>query len=415
MPLMNGWTGGQYSLFRILLGCYLLQHIAFLLPWSADVFSSTGLVPDGAASPLLHLFPNVLAVADSPAVVAMLIVVGLALTLLFVIGFWDRWAALGIWYILACLMGRNPLASNPALAFIGWILLAHAFLPIAPYGSYSARGRIDPDGGWRLPREIFAAGWILMALAYSHTGYLKLISQSWVDGSALARALDSPLARPTFLRAWLLGMPAPALQFATWATAIAALGFAPFSLMRRLRPLLWIVMLALQLSLLAILDVPDFVAGMVFLHLWTFDPAWVSARRSTAPDMLFYDGHCGLCHGTVRFVLAEERSRSEWLFAPLDSEAASAAFSVEERRRLPDSVAVRTARGDILTRSRAVLYILASLGGYWRVAAALGRVVPRAAADVVYDAVAAVRYRIFGRTLDACPVMPAGLRSRFLA
>ena len=50
MPLMNGWTGGQYSLFRILLGCYLLQHIAFLLPWSADVFSSTGLVSGSAAT-----------------------------------------------------------------------------------------------------------------------------------------------------------------------------------------------------------------------------------------------------------------------------------------------------------------------------------------------------------------------------
>jgi predicted DCC family thiol-disulfide oxidoreductase YuxK len=414
MPLRNGWTGGQYSLFRILLGCYLLQHLAFLLPWGAEVFSSRGMVPDGAASPLIHVFPNVLAAVDSPTIVAALIIAGMVLTLLLVIGWRDRWAALGIWYVLACLVGRNPLASNPALAFVGWILLAHAFLPIAPYGSYAARGRTDPDGGWTLPREIFTAGWILLALAYSHTGYMKVLSRSWVDGSAIARALESPLARPTFLRAWLSALPVPVLQCATWGTMALALGFAPLALVHRVRPFLWTSMLVLQLGLLAILDVPDFVAGMIFVHLWTFDPAWVPARRLAAPDTLFYDGHCGLCHGTVRFILAEERLRGAWLFAPLDSRAATNAFSDEERRRLPDSVAVRTAGGRVLTRSRAVLYILASLGGYWRVAAAIGRAIPRALADVVYDAVAAIRYRVFGRTIDACPMMPPDLRSRFL-
>lgn len=415
MSLTHGWTGGQYSLFRTLLGCYLLQHFLSLLPWGAEMFSSRGVLPDAAASPLVHLFPNVLSVVDSPAVVTTLIVFGATLSVPFIVGLWDRWAAVGIWYVWACLLGRNPLISNPSLPYVGWMLLAHACLPAAPYGSWSARRRVDADGGWRLPPEIFAVGWILMALGYSYGGYTKLISPSWVDGSALARVLENPLARPTAVREWVLAMPPVVLRVATWSALGLECVFAPLALFRRLRPVVWGGMLAVHAGLFATLDLADLTAGMVFLHLWTFDPAWVPARRAAVPETLFYDGHCGLCHGCVRFVLAEDRSAGAWRFAPLDSEAAARDISDQERRRLPDSLAVRTAGGRLLVRSRAVLHILASLGGYWRVLAAMGLALPRPFADAAYDAVAAVRHRLFGRPADACPMVPADLRSRFLA
>ena len=415
MSLKHGWTGGQYSLFRVLLGCYLLQHFLFLLPWGAEMFSSRGALPDAGASPLIHLFPNILAVADSPAVVSALISTGAALTLLFIVGQGDRWAALGIWYVWACLLGRNPLISNPSLPYVGWILLAHACLPLAPYGSWAARRRADPNGAWTLPPAIFLVGWILMALGYSYSGYTKLVSPSWVDGTALARVLENPLARPTFLREWALAMPPLLLRLATWGSLALELGFAPLALFRPLRPFVWTAMLALHTGLFATLDFADLTAGMVFLHLWTFDPAWVAPRRTDKPETLFYDWSCALCHGCVRFVLAEDRSPGAWRFAPLDSEAAARNISDDDRRNLPDSLAVRTAGGPLLTRSRAVLHILASLGGYWRVLATIGRVVPRAVADLAYDAVASVRYRLFGRSPDACPLIPADLRSRFLA
>jgi predicted DCC family thiol-disulfide oxidoreductase YuxK len=414
MSLTHGWTGGQYSLFRVLLGGYLLQHFVYLLPWGTEMFSSRGVLPDAGASPLIYLFPNVLAVADSPAVVTVLLSSAAALALLFAVGYQDRWAALGIWYVWACLLGRNPLISNPSLPYVGWMLLAHACLPPAPYGSLSARKRADPNGAWTLPPAIFAVGWTLMALGYSYSGYTKLVSPSWVDGTALSRVLENPLARPTFLREWALAAPPLLLRLATWGALALELGFTPLALVRRLRPIIWTAMLLLHAGLFAMLDFADLTAGMVFLHLWTFDPAWVPPRRSNTPETLFYDGHCALCHGCVRFVLAEDRSSDAWRFAPLDSEAATAAISEEDRRSLPDSLAVRTSAGQLLTRSRAVLHILASLGGYWRVVAAISLAVPRALADVVYDAVAFVRYRVFGRSVEACPLISPDLRSRFL-
>ena len=38
------WTGGQYSVFRILFGTYLFVHFAHLLPWAAEVFSHQGMI-----------------------------------------------------------------------------------------------------------------------------------------------------------------------------------------------------------------------------------------------------------------------------------------------------------------------------------------------------------------------------------
>ena len=50
-------------------------------------------------------------------------------SLMFMLGYFDRAAAIFIWFILACYFARNPLIANPALPYLGWMLLAHAFMP----------------------------------------------------------------------------------------------------------------------------------------------------------------------------------------------------------------------------------------------------------------------------------------------
>jgi predicted DCC family thiol-disulfide oxidoreductase YuxK len=66
-----------------------------------------------------------------------------------------------------------------------------------------------------------------------------------------------------------------------------------------------------------------------------------------------------------------------------------------------------------VVRSDAFLHILRRLGGWWKILAALVSVVPRPVRDAVYDFVARVRFRIFGRRDEVCPVMPPELRARF--
>jgi predicted DCC family thiol-disulfide oxidoreductase YuxK len=413
MSLTNGWTGGQYSLFRALFGVYLFSHFAALIPWGGELFSNRGALADGTASPLLYLFPNILALSDPPWVVAALLVLGSSGAIFFALGAWDRAAALVQWYVLACLFGRNPLTANPSLPFVGWMLLAHVCLPKAPFASVAARGRIDPRGDWQMLQPIFYAAWIVMALGYSYSGYTKLISPSWIDGSALARVVDNPLARPTFLREFVLALPPMFLQLATWGGLGLELLYAPLALFRRLRPWLWLMMVLMHLGLLTLIDFADLTLGMLLLHAFTFDPAWIAPKSAAEKTTVFYDGHCGLCHGFVRFILAEDRRKRSISFSPLQGEFFASSVLPNRRAGLPDSVVVQTADGRLLVRSAAVVEILQQLGGVWRLIGALASMLPAKFLDRCYDQVARVRQKLFASPAAACPLLPPDLQERF--
>jgi predicted DCC family thiol-disulfide oxidoreductase YuxK len=132
-----------------------------------------------------------------------------------------------------------------------------------------------------------------------------------------------------------------------------------------------------------------------------------------APERLFYDGSCALCHWAVRFVLARDPQGRAFRFAPLDSDAFRRAAPEAVRASLPDSLVVETQGGELLTRSAAVIHILGRLGAPWRWLGGVARVFPRTLLDALYDFVARVRYRVFGREPEACPLIPKELRSRF--
>jgi predicted DCC family thiol-disulfide oxidoreductase YuxK len=136
--------------------------------------------------------------------------------------------------------------------------------------------------------------------------------------------------------------------------------------------------------------------------------------RSSA--VLFYDGACKFCDRFVQFVLARDRA-GRFRFAPL--QGGFAARTLGARGRRPgdlDTAYVLTADGRVLAKSRAVLFVLGRLGGLWWVLSLL-RVVPAVVADRVYDGVARVRYRIFGRFEGnaACRIPSAAERARFIA
>lgn len=418
---MNGWTGGQYSMVRVILGCYLFVHFAQLLPWGTEMFSDQGVLPDASLSPLATLFPNVLAVADSPLVVTVLLACASLLSLAFMAGFKDRIAALLLWYAWACLFGRNPLIANPSLPFVGWMLLAHALLPRAPYGSLDARGRTDPGNGWRMPQELFTAAWIVMALAYSYSGYTKLVSPSWADGTAFSFVLQNPLARTGPIRDLLLLAPPVMIKCMTWGALGMELAFAPLALFARLRPFVWATLLVMHVGLLSIVSFADLSLGMIMLHLFTFDPAWIKDRWPSgtgAVDTVFYDGGCGLCHGVIRFLLSEDQDGTRFRYAPLNGETHHRDFTMMTSyapHRAPDSIAVVSSEGCIFTRWNAVRYLLNRLGGIWRILATVVDVLPHAMLDRAYDLVARIRHRLFPKPSDVCPIVPVELRQRFLS
>ena len=124
--------------------------------------------------------------------------------------------------------------------------------------------------------------------------------------------------------------------------------------------------------------------------------------------MLFYDGHCGLCHSAVKFVLKHDR-RTLFRFAPLQGELASRRLPA----RLPDTMVVEPENGNLLMRSSAWICILDRLGGPWKLAARALGLIPRPIRDLAYRICAACRRRIFGRPDVTCPILPVELRKCF--
>jgi len=124
--------------------------------------------------------------------------------------------------------------------------------------------------------------------------------------------------------------------------------------------------------------------------------------------ILYYDGHCALCHSAVKFVLLHD-VRQSFQFAPLKGELARTRLPAS----LPNTMVVETAERSLLTHSSAWIYILERLDGRWKLAARALSIIPRPVRDAGYRIVASSR-RILGRPELTCPVLPSELRSRFL-
>lgn len=116
---------------------------------------------------------------------------------------------------------------------------------------------------------------------------------------------------------------------------------------------------------------------------------------ATSPDpIVLYDGVCGLCHRSVRFLIRRDGGRLR--YAPLQGETAEAL-----RARYPEIPArletvVLIADGRVRLRTKAFLYAARYLTRPWRWAYHV-RWLPSFLIDLPYRLIARIRYRIWGK------------------
>ena len=130
--------------------------------------------------------------------------------------------------------------------------------------------------------------------------------------------------------------------------------------------------------------------------------------------LVLFDGNCGLCHRSVRFLLARDTDGGNFRFAPLQGVTARDEVAAMQIMDSPDSIVVITPDGRVLLESAAILYLLNRVGGGWGALGRVSAIVPRRVRDAAYRLVARWRHRFFARPEDTCPVVPAELRARFL-
>jgi len=275
-PIPGRW----FAALRIALGAFLAVRFARLIAWAPELYGGAGALPDPAASFTHGLLPNPLAVWDGPLATRGFLAALCALALLLAAGVGRRAAALALAYGSACLLDRNNLTLNPSLPYLGALLLLTACVPP---GEPWRLGRRRAEPGWAFPAGVFRAAWVLMAVGYTYSGLDKLLAApSWRDGSALRHVLELPLARPGLLRDLALALPDGALRAATWAAVAAEVAFLPLALSRRGRPVAWSALVGMHLGILALVAFAELTLGMLLVHAFTFDPAWLPRRNAGA-------------------------------------------------------------------------------------------------------------------------------------
>lgn len=127
-------------------------------------------------------------------------------------------------------------------------------------------------------------------------------------------------------------------------------------------------------------------------------------------SILFYDGDCGLCNRSVRFLMKRDRAR-RLRFAPLQGETARNRLEPELRESL-STIVYHRADASMLTRSDAVLRALIDARSGWRFLARAALVIPRGWRDGIYNRVAKNRHRFFPK--NDCPLPTEEERERLL-
>jgi len=132
---------------------------------------------------------------------------------------------------------------------------------------------------------------------------------------------------------------------------------------------------------------------------------------ASATPLVLYDGTCGLCAKSVRFILRHERDH-DIQFAPLQGETAAALRDkYPQIPRTLESV-VYIADDRVFLRSKAFLNAAKHMRAPWRWGYWM-RWFPAFLLDLGYRVIAALRYRLFGR-VDVCDVPSPAQRARFL-
>jgi predicted DCC family thiol-disulfide oxidoreductase YuxK len=303
VSLMDGWlkSTDRFCLFRGPVGLPIIQDLVpaeFAAAWAAWGESRSG--------------------------VATLFVVWVGALAFLAVGRFTRTAAVVAWLLTVSFHNRASWLLNGGDALFRNALF---YLMIAPAGAAwsldslrrTLRGYRDPAAGFDLdtgrsePTPTFVPPWSLRLLqihlcfVYVFTGLAKVPSADWINGEAVYWAInDVVLTR--FPYAWL-PVPMWVCKIASWTTLVFEIGFPLFVVIRRLRPwLLWLG-IALHLGILVHFELGWFSIVTTAWYVLFLPGDAIAAffgrsvvRFNLRPWRVYYDTFCPFCRRSRRML-----------------------------------------------------------------------------------------------------------------
>ena len=130
--------------------------------------------------------------------------------------------------------------------------------------------------------------------------------------------------------------------------------------------------------------------------------------KSLNNEIIIYDGICVLCNYFIQFILEKDR-KAHFKVTNLQSEFTKTKYP---EVLSVDSVAVILENGNILQKSKAVHYILQKIKVLLLIRILIS-VLPTFFSNIIYDCVALIRYKLFGK-YQQCPILKGDLKNRII-
>jgi predicted DCC family thiol-disulfide oxidoreductase YuxK len=128
--------------------------------------------------------------------------------------------------------------------------------------------------------------------------------------------------------------------------------------------------------------------------------------------IVLFDGVCNFCNSSINFIIDRD-SGNTFRFAALQSDKGRALLlehSVEDTSSLDSVVLIKNKK--IYKKSAAALEIVRDLDGLWPLLY-IFKLLPSFILNILYDAIARNRYRLFGKA-DTCRIPTPQLKQKFL-
>jgi hypothetical protein len=270
------------ALFRILLGINLLAVLLARLPFIADFYTDSGVLPRAAIIEGLALpdswTPSIHLMSGEWSVQLALFLLALVAACALIVGYRTRLATAVSWFLFLSMHARNPLVDYYADSLLQALLFWAMFLPLN--GRWSVDRWLHPEkpgletshSSWATQALIFQ-----ICLIYWFTGAMKW-SPAWLtDASGVYYALSFDFAA-TRIGHVLLGFPALLRLITRGTIALELLG--PFLL---LSPI-WTA----RLRILAVVLFVGFHAGLALsMRLAGFSVVCITAWLAFLPSIVW--------------------------------------------------------------------------------------------------------------------------------